>query len=56
MIIDGKCVVSMDYKLRNEKGEILDASGAGDPLVFLYGVGALVPGLEKELKGKTSRR
>ncbi|QEN09701.1 peptidylprolyl isomerase [Oceanispirochaeta crateris] len=54
MKINGKCVVSMDYKLRNEAGEILDASGTGDPLVFLHGVGALVPGLEKELNGKTS--
>ena len=54
MIIEDKCVVSLDYKLRNAKGEILDESAAGDPLVYLHGGGFLVPGLEKELNGKTA--
>lgn len=53
MKIEGKCVVSIDYKLRDEAGEILDASGSGDPLVYLHGVGALVSGLENELTGKS---
>jgi len=54
MIIEDKCVVTLDYKLRNSKGEILDESKSGDPLVYLHGAGFLVPGLEKELTGKTA--
>jgi len=52
VIIEDKCVVSLDYKLRDTKGKILDESEAGDPFVYLHGVGSLVPGLEKELTGK----
>jgi len=54
MIIKDKCVVSMDYKLRNTKGEILDKSEGGEPLVYLHGAGFLIPGLEKEITGKTT--
>lgn len=43
-------VVSMNYTLKNDKGEIIDQS-KGDPLVYLHGHKNIVPGLEKELSG-----
>lgn len=44
-------VVSLDYTLKNNKGEILDSSNGRSPLVYLHGVGALIPGLENEING-----
>ena len=49
MIQDG-IVVSMDYTLRLDDGEIIDASD-GAPLDFLQGAGQIIPGLERELYG-----
>lgn len=44
-------VVSLDYTLKNNKGEVLDSSNGRSPLVYLHGVGALIPGLENEING-----
>lgn len=52
MTIAEKSVVSIDYTLRDSKGDIIDASEKGTPLVYLHGSGALIPGLEKELNDK----
>ncbi|MDC7235890.1 MAG: peptidylprolyl isomerase [Spirochaetales bacterium] len=52
MTISENSVVSIDYILRNKKGDVIDASGNGEPLVYLHGTGALIPGLENELAGK----
>jgi FKBP-type peptidyl-prolyl cis-trans isomerase SlyD len=45
-------VVSIHYTLTNDAGESLDSSSGGDPLVYLQGHGNLIPGLERELRGK----
>lgn len=45
-------VVTMHYKLTNDEGIELDSSIGSDPLVFMHGHGALIPGLEKALVGK----
>jgi len=45
-------VVSIEYTLRDDKGEMLDSSEGGDPLVYLHGHGNIVPGLESALEGK----
>ena len=45
-------VVTMNYTLKNDAGEVMDNSAGRDPLVYLHGVGALIPGLENELEGK----
>ena len=45
-------VVSIHYTLKDDAGEIIDSSPEGEPLVYLHGHGALVPGLERELAGK----
>ena len=45
-------VVTMNYTLKNDAGEVMDTSAGRDPLVYLHGVGALIPGLENEFEGK----
>lgn len=45
-------VVSLHFVLRDTDKNILDQSEEGEPLVYLHGVGALVPGLERALEGK----
>ena len=52
MKIGQNTVVSLHYTLKNEEGTVLDTSKGGDPLVYLHGVGNLIPGLEKQLLGK----
>jgi FKBP-type peptidyl-prolyl cis-trans isomerase SlyD len=45
-------VVSIDYTLKNDAGEVLDTSEGEEPLEYLHGHGQIVPGLEKALAGK----
>lgn len=45
-------VVSFHYKLRNNDGELLDESEAGDPMPYLHGADNIVPGLEKAMLNK----
>jgi FKBP-type peptidyl-prolyl cis-trans isomerase SlyD len=47
-------VASIEYTLKDDKGEVLDTSEGRAPLVYLHGVGNLVPGLEKALEGKAA--
>jgi len=46
-------VVSIDYTLKNDDGQILDSSEGREPLNFIHGNGHLIPGLEEALEGKT---
>lgn len=52
MQIAQNTVVSLNYTLKNSQGNLLDTSEGRAPLVYLHGVGALIPGLESELNGK----
>ena len=52
MKISSNTVVTLNYTLKSGEGELLDTSEGREPLVYLHGVGALIPGLEKELNGK----
>lgn len=54
MQIADKTVVAIDYKLKDENGEIIDQSQAGQPLYYLHGIGQIVPGLEDSLNGKSA--
>ncbi len=47
-------VVSIHYTLKDDAGEIIDASAEGTPLTYLHGHGNLIPGLERELTGKNA--
>ena len=46
-------VVSLDYTLRLEDGQVVDTSAAdeGKPLEFVQGQGEIIPGLEQALYG-----
>jgi len=44
-------VVSLDYTLRLDDGEIIDSSDSRGPLQFLQGRGQIIPGLEQALYG-----
>jgi FKBP-type peptidyl-prolyl cis-trans isomerase SlyD len=50
--IQQRSVVSIEYTLKDDGGEVLDKSEGRAPLVYMHGVGNLVPGLEKALEGK----
>jgi len=45
-------VVSIDYTLTNDNGQVLDTSDGREPLAYLHGHGNIIPGLEEELTGK----
>ena len=53
MTIEQHTVVSLNYTLKNSEGNVLDTSEGREPLVYLHGVGGLIPGLEEELTGKS---
>ncbi|NNC95299.1 MAG: peptidylprolyl isomerase [Chitinophagales bacterium] len=52
MKIGSERVVTLDYTLKNSEGVLIDTSKGREPLVYLHGVGSLIPGLENELSGK----
>lgn len=54
MKIANDCVVSFDYTLTNDSGEVLDSSRAGQPLRYLHGAGNIISGLERELADRST--
>ena len=52
MHIQTNAVVSIDYTLRNDAGNVLDQSKPGSPLCYLHGHHNLISGLEAALEGK----
>jgi len=46
-------VVSIDYTLTNDDGEVLDSSKGQEPLAYIHGIGFMIPGLENALEGKS---
>lgn len=47
-------VVLIHYTLTDDSGKVLDSSSGGEPLAYIQGHGNLIPGLERELEGKTA--
>lgn len=47
-------VVSIDYKLTDKSGKVLDSSEGGEPLAYIHGAKNIIPGLEAALDGKRS--
>ncbi|MDX1624958.1 MAG: peptidylprolyl isomerase [Wenzhouxiangellaceae bacterium] len=45
-------VVTIDYTLTDEEGQVIDTSEGREPLAYLHGHGNIIPGLEKALEGK----
>jgi FKBP-type peptidyl-prolyl cis-trans isomerase SlyD len=52
MQIANNSVVSFHYTLTDDNGQVLDSSQGREPLVYLQGVGQIVPGLEKAMDGR----
>ncbi|HXB18031.1 MAG TPA: peptidylprolyl isomerase [Steroidobacteraceae bacterium] len=46
-------VVTFHYTLKGDTDEVIDSSAGGEPLAYLHGRGNIVPGLERELTGKS---
>lgn len=54
MKIAKNTVVTIDYTLTDEKGEVIDSSRGHGPLSYIQGHGNIIPGLEHSLEGKGS--
>lgn len=54
MKITANTVVSIDYTLTDDDGEIIDTSKGQAPLTYLHGHGQIVAGLERHLEGRES--
>lgn len=52
MLVAKHAVVTLDYTLSGPDGAVLDTSSGGEPLAYVHGTEALVPGLEAHLEGK----
>ena len=49
MAIETNQVVSIQYEVRSDN-EVVDSNMGGEPLVFMFGKGQIIPGLENGLK------
>jgi len=54
MQIGPKTVATIEYTLKNDKGEVLDTSDGREPLSYVHGAGNIIPGLERVLDGKSA--
>ena len=50
-IVQDGSVVSIEYTLRDEGGNIIESNVGKEPMTYVHGAGQIVPGLEKELTG-----
>lgn len=53
MIVEKDKIVSIEYRVQDETGNLLDSNEGFAPLVFQHGSGYIVVGLEKALEGMT---
>lgn len=53
MQISKNSVVTLNYTLTNDQGEILDESQDGS-FLYMHGAGGIIPGLEGQLEGKST--
>jgi FKBP-type peptidyl-prolyl cis-trans isomerase SlyD len=54
MAIADRAVVSLEYTLTDDDGEVIDTSEGGEPLTYLHGTGSIIPGLESVLTGRVA--
>ena len=53
LVVGNNTVVSVNYTLTNDAGEVLDRSEDSKPMSYLHGAGNIIPGLEKAMVGKS---
>lgn len=46
-------MISIEYTLKDDSGSVIDSSTGRQPLTYIHGTGAIVPGLEQALEGKS---
>jgi FKBP-type peptidyl-prolyl cis-trans isomerase SlyD len=54
MQIAENTVVSIDYTLTDDDGQVIDTSQGREPLTYLHGAGQIIPGLESALEGQSA--
>jgi len=54
MQISANMVVSIDYTLTNNRGQVIDSSSGREPLAYLQGHQNIISGLESALEGKSA--
>lgn len=54
MTISKDSAVFFNYTLTDDAGNVLDKSPEGQPLAYLHGHNNIIPGLEKQLEGKSA--
>ena len=54
MQVSANKVVSINYTLTDNSGVVLDTSNGHGPLNYIQGIGALIPGMENGLEGKST--
>jgi FKBP-type peptidyl-prolyl cis-trans isomerase SlyD len=54
MKVEDNMIVSFDYRLTDDEGQEIDNSHGREPLAYLHGSGAIIPGLEKAMAGKAA--
>jgi len=53
MQVQNDHVVSIDYTLKNDAGDVMDTSEQNGPLAYMHGHQNIIPGLEKALDDKS---
>lgn len=51
-MIEDKKVVSINYTVKDDDGQVIDTSEGSSPLLYLHGAKNIIPGLESALAGK----
>lgn len=54
MQIAPNSVAAFHYTLTDEQNQVIDSSAGRDPLTYLHGSGQIVPGLEKQMEGRSA--
>ena len=54
MRVANETVVSIDYTLKDERGNVLDTSEGVGPMEYLHGAKNIIPGLEQGIEGLTA--
>ena len=52
MQISEQKVVTMNYEVVDDQGQLIDRSEEDSPLAYIHGTGQLIPGLETALEGR----
>ncbi|MEO6799481.1 MAG: peptidylprolyl isomerase [Rhodanobacter sp.] len=53
MQIAPNSVAAFHYTLTDGQSQVIDSSAGRDPLTYLHGSGQIVPGLEKQMEGRS---